>query len=98
MRVPEICQADPLDALIRIEWDIIHDLRSQLAQQDLSISDRIKISNSLVYHVNALNRLLVQKGEKPADEETLGQLVAKLPKKFRDAIMRRMKKWNKKLS
>jgi len=96
--MPEISQADPLDALIRIEWDIIHDLRSQLAQQDLSISDRIKISNSLVYHVNALNRLLAQRGEKPADEETLGQLIAKLPKKFKDAIVGRIKRWNKKFS
>ena len=98
MRMPETSQADPLDVLIKIEWDIIHDLRRQLVQQDLSISDRIKISNSLVYHVNALNRLLVQKGEKPADEETLGQLIAKLPKKFRDAVVRRIKKWNEKLS
>jgi len=96
--MPETSQADPLDVLIKIEWDIIHDLRRQLVQQDLSISDRIKISNSLVYHVNALNRLLVQKGEKPADEETLGQLIAKLPKKFRDAVVRRIKKWNEKLS
>jgi len=96
--MPEISQADPLDALIKIEWDIIHDLRSQLAQQDLSISDRIKVSNSLVYHVNALNRLLAKKGEKPANEETLGQIIAKLPKKFKDEIVRRIKKWNKKPS
>ena len=85
----------PLDKLIAIEWDIIRDLERQL-HLDVSHVDMVRISNSLAYHVNTLNKLLVRRGEEPdVDKEPLVSVIAKFPKRFRKAIVRRMKKWRK---
>jgi len=54
----------PLDKLIAIEWDIIHDLERQL-HSDVSHADMVRISNSLAYHGNTLNNLLARMGEEP---------------------------------
>ena len=88
----------PLDKLIAIEWDIIHDLERQL-HSDVSHVDMVRISNSLAYHVNTLNKLLVRRGEEPVlDKEPLVSVIAKFPKRFRKAIIGRMRKWRRNLS
>ena len=88
----------PLDKLIAIEWDIIHDLERQL-HSDVSHADMVRISNFLAYHVNTLNKLLARRGEEPAvDKEPLVSVIAKFPRKFRKAIIGQMKKWRKNLS
>jgi len=88
----------PLDKLIAIEWDIIHDLERQL-HSDVSHTDMVRISNSLAYHVNTLNKLLARRGEEPAvDKEPLVSVIAKFPRKFRKLIIGRMRKWRRNLS
>jgi len=95
VKMSSVESESPLDKLIAIEWDIIHDLERQL-HSDVSHADMVRISNSLAYHVNTLNKLLVRRGEEPAvDKEPLVSVIAKFPKKFSRAIVGRMRKWRK---
>jgi len=81
--------------LIAIEWDIVEEIRRQLNQPNMRILDKAKLLNSLAYHTNALNRLLVRKEhqELEDDETAIAELIAKLPKKHRHRLMRQLKKW-----
>jgi len=83
----------PLDRLIAMDWDVVFDLQRASNAPNLSTEEMVKVANSLAYHANTLSKLLVQKGEKPIDQETLGSLIDKLPKKFRSKIVGRIKKW-----
>jgi hypothetical protein len=72
-----------LNELIKIEWNIIHDLKARLAQAKKA-KEITRLSNSLGYHGNILSKLLqAKKEETPTDETTLEQLIAQLPKKYR---------------
>jgi len=88
---------DSLDKLIAVEWDMINELK-ELLREARYTRDKIRISNSLAYHVNCLNRLLIQKGETPLNEETLGTLITRLPKKAQRRVLREFRIWKRKLS
>jgi len=88
---------DSLNKLVAIEWDMINELR-ELLRKARYTRDKIRISNSLAYHVNCLNKLLIQKGETPLNEETLGTLITRLPKKAQRRVLREFKIWKRKLS
>ena len=81
-----------LNELVKIEWNIIQDLKAQLAKTTKT-KEIAKLSNSLGYHANILSKLLKAKEtETPPDETTLEQLIAGLPKKYRTKFHRRIKK------
>jgi hypothetical protein len=84
-----------VDRLIAIEWDAIHDLERQL-EGDLSHEDRVRISNSLAYHVNTLSKLLAGRDEVPAvDEEPLVSVIARFPRRLSRAVKRRLRRWRR---
>jgi hypothetical protein len=75
-----------IDELIRLEWDMMADLRKMLADPSLSKSEKIRVANAIAYHSIALNKLLAQKGENSQfNEETLGDFV----QHYADGRMRR---------
>ena len=85
-----------LNELVKIEWNIINDLKAQLAKAR-KVKEIAKLSNSLGYHTNTLSKLLkAQKEETPPDETTLEQLIANLPKKYRTRFTWRMEKCKQK--
>lgn len=86
---------DALDELIAIERDVIHDLRRQLLDPDLSREEMVRLSNSLAYHVNVLNKLLMRKGEKPLYGESLGSLIVKLPMRISQDFMEQVRLWRR---
>jgi len=66
-----------VDELIRIEWDMMADLRKMLADPSLSKSEKIRVANAIAYHSIALNKLLTQKGEREQfDEESLDDVLS----------------------
>ena len=85
-----------LDKLIQVEWDTINELKQMLTDSSLSTYDKVRISNSLAFHAVALNKLLQNKGEKPLEDENLGSMLAKLPKKWRLTVLRDFQKWKRK--
>lgn len=90
-----VTKLDPLDKLIQIEWDMIEELKTLLVKSKFT-RDKVRISNSLAYHVNCLNKLLAQKGESPLEDENLGSLLTKIPKKWQFLVLRDIKRWRRK--
>jgi hypothetical protein len=64
-----------VDKLIEMEWDIIRDLRKMLQDPELSSVEKIRTANALAYHFSVLNKFLVQKGESPVDDVSLGEFI-----------------------
>jgi len=91
----EKAEVDPLDKLIAIEWDIIHGLLKLLAT-GRSSRDKVRCANALAHHVNCLNKLLIQRGESPLDDENLGAILTKIPKKWRSIVLRDYEQWRRK--
>jgi hypothetical protein len=89
-----------VDELIRMEWDLMTDLRKMLADQSLSKSEKIRVANALAYHSIALNKLLAQKGENSQfNEETLGDFVQHYADgRMRRAVRRDFRVWKRRLS
>lgn len=87
-----------IDRLIAIEWDIIRGLVREL-DGELSSADRVRIANSLAYHVNTLNKLLVRRDELPVlDEEPLLDVISRFPRRFKRALVGRVRRWRRSLS
>jgi hypothetical protein len=81
-----------LKEIIEIEWDIINDLKRELAKTT-ETTKITRLSNSIALHAATLNKLLqAQRHETITDETTLEQLIAQLPKKYRTKFHRRIKK------
>lgn len=94
----EKAEVDPLDKLIAIEWDIIHGLLKLLAT-GRSSKDKVRCANALAHHVNCLNKLLIQRGESPLDDENLAAMILKvfqyqLLRFFKGVILDLYKAWH----
>ena len=89
-----------IDELIRLEWDMMADLRKMLADPSLSKSEKIRVANALAYHSIALNKLLARKGENEQfDEESLGDYVTHYASgRMRTYVRRDFRFWKKRLS
>ena len=89
-----------VDELIRLEWDLMADLRKMLADPSLSRSEKIRVANAIAYHSIALNKLLSRKGEKEGfNEETLGDFIAHCADgRMRTYVRRDFRFWKKRLS
>jgi hypothetical protein len=68
-----------IDTLIKVEWDIIQDLRKMLRDPQTSAAENIRASNALAYHICVMNKLLVQKNKDfKFDEEDLGYFITSI--------------------
>ena len=88
-----------LDKLIRIEWDILRDLRKMLRNPDLSTGEKTRIANALAYHASVLNKLLSQKGvDQQFNESTLGDYIKLVEPRIARLVRRDFRVWTRKLS
>ena len=90
-----------LDKLIKIEWDILRDLKKMLQNPGLSTGEKTRVANALANHASVLNKLLSQKGEDPrVNEATLGTFIKEIQVQPRIArlIRRDFRIWMRKLS
>jgi len=89
-----------IEELIRMEWDLMADLKKMLADPDLSKTEKIRVANAIAYHSIALNKLLSQKGEKEEfNEESLGDYVRHYADRgMRRAVRRDFRDWKRRLS
>jgi hypothetical protein len=91
-----------LEELLKMEQELMADLKKLFRDPGLSVLERVRIANALAYHAVVLNDLRSKKGEKKQyDEDTLGDFVAGI--NFADGRMRRQirrdfRDWTRKLS
>jgi len=87
-----------VDEAIQILWKVIEEAKMSLVDERSTSDDKRQWAKVLCDTVGVLNKLLLSKGEKPLEDEDLGALLQKVPKKFRSTILREVKKWRKKSS
>jgi hypothetical protein len=90
-----------LAELIKIEWEEIDRLinliksRKSAKGAALGAKERFRYSMALAAHVHRLDKLLWKAGVGKLDEESLAKLLEKVPKKYKDMVLRRVRKYAK---
>jgi hypothetical protein len=86
--------------LIQTEWATIKQLQKMLATPELSVKEKTSAANVLAFHVNTLNRLLIQQGEpdSPASEQNLGDYIKNVEPRIARHFRRDYQVWKRALS
>jgi hypothetical protein len=88
-----------VDKLIEIEWEIVQDLRKMLTDPKLSVAEKIRAANALVYHATVLNKLCAQKGEDSKfNDATLGDFIKGAEPRIACRVRVDFKRWTRRLS
>jgi hypothetical protein len=70
-----------------------------LADSELTIKEKTAVANVLAFHVNTLNKLLAQSGEKEQfDEQNLGDYIRNVEPRIARHIRRDFRRWKRALS
>jgi hypothetical protein len=85
--------------LIFMEREIINELRKMLKDPDLTLTERLRTASVLAYHVNTLNKMVTQSGEKePFEEQNLGDYVRGVEPRIATRFRREFRVWKRTLS
>ena len=85
--------------LIKTEWATIKQLEKMLVNPELTVKEKTGAANVLAFHVNTLNRLLSQRGEKEQfNEQNLGDYVKNIDPRVARHFRRDYGVWKKALS
>ena len=84
-----------VDEAIQILWRVIEEAKMGLVDERSTSEDKRQWAKVLCDTVGVLNKLLQSKGEKPLEDEDLGVVLQKVPRRFRVTILKGVKKWRK---
>ena len=85
--------------LIQSEWATIKQLEKMLIDPELTVKEKTSVANVLAFHVNTINKLLAQKGDKEQfDEQNLGDYVRGVEPKIFRRYRRDFRVWKRTLS
>jgi len=84
-----------VDEAIQILWKVIEEAKMTLVDEKSTSEDKRQWAKVLCDTVSVLNKLLSSKGEKPLEDEDLGALLQKVPRRLRLTILKGVKKWRK---
>ena len=84
-----------VDEAIQILWKVIEEAKMGLVDERSTSEDKRQWAKVLCDTVGVLNKLLQSKGEKPLEDEDLGAVLQKVPRRFRVTILKGVKKWRK---
>ena len=85
-----------VDEAIQILWKVIEEAKTYLEDEITNSEEKRRWAKVLCDTMGVLNKLLASRGEKPLEDEDLGSLLFKVPRKLRRTILRRVKKWRRK--
>jgi hypothetical protein len=86
-------------ALIQTEWTTIKQLEKMLADPELTVKEKTSAANVLAFHVNTLNRLLMQSGGKEQlSEQNLGDYIKAVEPRAARHFRRDFRTWKRALS
>jgi len=84
-----------VDEAIQILWKVIEEAKMYLADERSTSEDKRRWAKVLCDTISVLNKLLTSKGEKPLEDEDLGTLLQKVPRRLQLTIIKGVKKWRK---
>jgi hypothetical protein len=64
-----------VDGLIKMEWEIIHDLKNILLEVQLTTMERIRVANASTYDAGVLNKLVHNGESQQFNVHTLGKFI-----------------------
>ena len=85
-----------VDEAIQILWKVIDEAKMYLADEMTNPEEKRRWAKVLCDTIGVLNKLLASRGEKTLEDEDLGSLLIKVPKKLRRTILIGVKKWRRK--
>jgi hypothetical protein len=93
-------EAQPTNtALIQTEWATIKQLEKMLSNPELTIKEKTGAANVLAFHVNTLNKLLSQRGDKEEfSEQNLGDFIKSVEPRVARRFRRDFRVWKRALS
>lgn len=91
------CESD-VEKAVQILWKVIDEAKSFLEDPNLKPEEKRRWAKVLADTIGVLNRLLASRGERQLEEEDLGTLLVKVPKRFRQVAVRRVHAWRRKNS
>lgn len=87
------------EALIQSEWATIKQLEKMLIDPELTVKEKTSVAGVLAFHVNTINKLLLQSGGKEQfDEQNLGDYVRGVEPKIFRRYRRDFKVWKRTLT
>ena len=87
------------DELIKREWEVITELQKMLKDPELTVNEKLHASNVLAYHMNNLNKMLMQRGEKEQfEDQNLGDYVRGVEPRIARTFRRDFRVWKRTLS
>jgi hypothetical protein len=87
------------ETLIQTEWSTIKQLEKMMSNPELTIKEKTGAANVLAFHVNTLNRLLSQRGEKEQfNEQNLGDYIRNVEPRVARHFRRDFRVWKRALS
>ena len=87
-----------VEEAVRILWKIIDEAKAYMLDPMLTAEEKRRWAKTLADTIGVLNKLLATQGEKQLEDEDLGTLLVKVPRKYRLAVMRRTRIWIRKNS
>ncbi len=87
------------EALIQTEWVTIKQLEKMLTNPELTIKEKTGAANVLAFHVNTLNKLLSQRGDREQfSEQNLGDYIKSVEPRVARHFRRDFRVWKRALS
>jgi len=84
-----------VDEATQILWKVIEEAKMYLADEKSTAEEKRRWAKVLCDTIAVLNKLLSSKGEKPLEDEALGALLQKVPRRLQLTILKGVKKWRK---
>jgi len=87
-----------VDDAVQILWGIIDEAKMYIEDQSLTTDEKRRWSKTLADTIGVLNKLLASEGQRQLEDEDLGTLLGKVPRKFHSTVMRRVRAWRRRSS
>ena len=88
-----------IDDIIETERDILAELKETMKKPGISLTEKIKVSNSIAFHASVLSKLLTRRDAGDEfDESTLGDFVRGVEPRIARRIRSRYRTWTRRLS
>jgi len=84
-----------VDEAIRILWMVIDEAKMYLEDPMLTPEEKRRWAKTLADTIGVYNKLLASQGEKPLEDEDLGTLLTKVPRRFQRRVKRRARMWRR---
>lgn len=84
-----------VDEAVKILWKVIDEAKMYLEDPMLTPEEKRRWAKTLADTIGVLNKLLASQGETLLEDEDLGSLLTKVPRRFRRTVQGRARMWRR---